>query len=435
MNNIQPISNALLCSNCGACKAICPVNAISFQTSSIGRMYAIINENCIECKACTKVCPSLDSFNLHTVYNDKYIGNILHVYSGKSTNKELFRNSQSGGACTAVISYLFKHKLIDAAIVCKMYPGNPPINKAIVINNIDDLLYCQKSCYTPVDMLSALCNTENKQSVALVGLPCHIQGAVNLMKQSRKFRNITYKLGLICDRTLGETLKDVMISYLPKGSKCSIFWRKKVVYTDDDRGYNYINAPVVLESKSQKIILPNTYRFALKDYFTLPRCKVCYDKLNTHADIVFGDPWGMTNVNWEKGENVILVRTPKGEELIYQMYNSGELKLEQKDIIEVIKGQHIAERKKTVTAYAKAIRTLHENCESYLCKQEDANVEDKNILDAQKTLRIFIENEKLTKSQIITQAKLTIHKYILQQRFRTSLLFKVLSHIKRIIKR
>ena len=178
MNNIQSVSDALLCSNCGACKAICPVNAIAFQTSSMGRMYAVVNNNCIECKACTKICPSLDHFNLHKTF------------------------SQSGGACTAIVSYLFERKLIDAAIVCRMYSGNPPVIKSIVINNSNELSACQKSCYTPVDLLSALQNTGEKESIALVGLPCHIQGAVNLMKQSRKFRNISYKLGLICDRTL-----------------------------------------------------------------------------------------------------------------------------------------------------------------------------------------------------------------------------------------
>ena len=433
MNNIQSVSDALLCSNCGACKAICPVNAIAFQTSSMGRMYAVVNNNCIECKACTKICPSLDHFNLHKTFKDKYIGNILNVYSGKSTNKKIFRNSQSGGACTAIVSYLFERKLIDAAIVCRMYSGNPPVIKSIVINNSNELSACQKSCYTPVDLLSALQNTGEKESIALVGLPCHIQGAVNLMKQSRKFRNISYKLGLICDRTLGLTLQDVMMSYLPNPTEVTIAWRKKDFHNNGVY-YSYKQAPVALESKDRQYVLPNTYRFLLKDYFTLPRCRVCYDKLNTFADIVLGDPWGMSDIDWQKGESVIITRTSKGEELIKQMHDSNELELKKKDVAEVINGQHISERKVSVTAYSKGMEGLHQTCKSYLYKQKDAHIEKKDIQNSQKDVSTFIMKEQLTKLEITTKARTIIQKYERCQKWRTTFLFKTLSRIKRIIK-
>lgn len=56
---------------------------------------------------------------------------------------------------------------------------------------------------------------------------------------------------------------------------------------------------MVVSESGQEKMLPNSYRFALKDYFTSPRCRVCYDKLNTFSDLVFGDPWGMSGVDWE----------------------------------------------------------------------------------------------------------------------------------------
>ena len=40
MNNIQFISDAYMCSNCGACNAICPKGAISFDYTSMGRLFA-----------------------------------------------------------------------------------------------------------------------------------------------------------------------------------------------------------------------------------------------------------------------------------------------------------------------------------------------------------------------------------------------------------
>ena len=37
---------------------------------------------------------------------------------------------------------------------------------------------------------------------------------------------------------------------------------------------------------------------ALKDMFTAPHCRICYDKVNVFSDIVFGDPWCMDDVDW-----------------------------------------------------------------------------------------------------------------------------------------
>lgn len=90
MNNITPVSDALMCSACGACKAICPKDAIVFKYSSIGRKYATVNTSCINCGLCVKVCPSLkkeynsDANN----QNDKYIGNILTVMTGKAVSSQ-----------------------------------------------------------------------------------------------------------------------------------------------------------------------------------------------------------------------------------------------------------------------------------------------------------------------------------------------------------
>ena len=47
MKNIKPVSDSYLCSNCGACYAICPKEAISFEITSIGRHYATVNDKVV----------------------------------------------------------------------------------------------------------------------------------------------------------------------------------------------------------------------------------------------------------------------------------------------------------------------------------------------------------------------------------------------------
>lgn len=228
-SNITDVSAARMCSNCGACSAICPTDAIGFKFSNIGRLYAVVDdEKCINCGLCRKTCPSLDMQNLHSTYPDPYLGKINDILVGRCADEQLFVNAQSGGACSATVSYLFRTGKIDAAIVCGMEAGNPPVVSARLITGIEGLKVTQKSCYTPVDMLSTLKAAKGYESIAVVGLPCHMQGVEALMRLNR-FKNIRYRLGLICDRTLCNTIQDVFCSMSGLFPDYEIVWRHKLL--------------------------------------------------------------------------------------------------------------------------------------------------------------------------------------------------------------
>ena len=436
MNNIQSVSDAYLCSNCGACKAICPEDAIHFKTSSLGRMYAEVNDSCIECKVCIKVCPSIDSHNLHTVFSDRYIGEIKTAYIGKATDFKIYKEAQSGGACTATLIYLFEHNLIDAAIVCRMKTANHPVVEAYVAESANQLLESQKSKYTVVEILSALKQTATKRSVAVVGLPCHIEGVESLIRQSKKFKNVKYKLGLICDRSLGETLEDVVMSYTNEKEPGIIEWRKKD-FSADGKYYPYKTAPIRIKYNSGKnIVLPNIYRFALKEMFTSPRCRVCYDKLNTFSDIVFGDPWGMLDVDWNKGESLVFTRTSLGDKLMSDMISSGTVSMKTADIEELLKGQHVNERRRSVSVYASALNSLPlPKTDSYLYKQNDvSDISDNEKLSAINNLKGFLDNENLSKEELIGKARMIIEANMKRQKFNSLFVIRILRKIKRLIK-
>lgn len=115
----------------------------------------------------------------------------------------------------SVISYLFDTGAIDAAVLCRMDYGNPPEVKSFLVESKEGLTNYQKSCYTPVDLLSALREATSKKAIAVVGLPCHIQGAESLIRYHHRFHNIRYKIGLICDRTLCAGIQNVMLSVTP----------------------------------------------------------------------------------------------------------------------------------------------------------------------------------------------------------------------------
>ena len=346
MNNINDIKASLLCYGCGACNVVCGHQARTMQYDNIGILFPIIDETkCTNCGLCYNHCPSLDIKSIQLPdTNDKYVGHVEHVYIGKATDERIYRNSQSGGLVTATIKYLFDSGKIDAAVMCRVEDAVVYTVKAVVVTSPEELHLCQKSSYVPIDIVSALKQTESYKSIAVVGTGCHIQGVRALQNFNKKYRDrIKYTLGLICDRTLCKTCTDVLYGNQLTNVPKRLVWRDKTL--------SYKNARLLIKTSAKsEIEIPRWKRFALKNPFTNPRCRICFDKLNTNADIVFGDPWGMSNVDWGKGMSVVLTRTQTGTELMSDLVSYHHAELQEAPLQEVLKGQHIAKRKRDVSS-------------------------------------------------------------------------------------
>ena len=345
-NNINDIKASQLCYGCGTCNVMCAHQAITMQYDNIGRILPVIDEEkCIECGLCRSNCPSLDEKRSQLPdTDDKYVGCVEKTYIGKATDEVIYRNSQSGGLVTATVKYLFDTGQIDAAVMCRVEDAVEYTARAVVVTSVEELYSCQKSSYVPIDMVSALRQTESYKAVAIVGTGCHIQGVRALQNFSKKYRDrVKYTLGLVCDRTLCKTCTDVLYWNQFKDQSKRIVWR--------DKSVNYKKARLLIRTADEKIVkIPRWQRFALKDPFTNPRCRICFDKLNTNADIVFGDPWGMSNVDWENGMSVVLTRTQVGEEIVSDLTAHHQAELHEAPLEEVLKGQHIEKRKKDVSS-------------------------------------------------------------------------------------
>ena len=151
--------------------------------------------------------------------------------------------------------------------------------------------------------------------------------------------------------------------------------------------------------------MPNSYRFALKEVFTNPRCKVCNDKLNVNADIVLGDPWGMSGVDWVNGDSLIITRTALGKQLFEELLSQNLVTATEHDISEVISGQHVETRNK--------------------------NVEEE--LRTHEYLNRYRQTESLSQKEIIVFARHYITKQIRKKRITQSLPYRIYRKIVTII--
>ena len=88
------------CCGCSACEAICPKNNIRMQTDDEGFKYPLFlgEEHCINCNLCIKVCP--------LKIKDKATPLDRSYYAGVCNDKNVWNESSSGGAFTAICSSL-----------------------------------------------------------------------------------------------------------------------------------------------------------------------------------------------------------------------------------------------------------------------------------------------------------------------------------------
>ena len=82
------------CVGCGACKNICPKNAITMKLNDEGFYYPEIDkEKCINCHLCHKTCPAINN-NLKKAESK--------VYAYCTSNINTWISSTSGGAFTDI---------------------------------------------------------------------------------------------------------------------------------------------------------------------------------------------------------------------------------------------------------------------------------------------------------------------------------------------
>lgn len=376
---IKVVSETAECCSCGACNSICPKDAIIIKSTNIGRKYADVNDNCIDCGLCVKVCPVLNVSNQQN-FQDIYVGNIHSCYVGKSLDECIYVNSQSGGMCTTVLKYLFDKRLIDAAVVTYMDEGSVPHVHGQIVTSVEELYNSQKSCYTMVDVLSVLNDTFQYKSIAVVGLPCQIHAVNELSKASKRYSNIKYRMSLVCDRSLCSLIQDVMLDLAKlNGEHVRIQWRNKNG-SFNNQVFSYHNAPITISSKGKIIAsLSRENRLALKDFFTPPCCHNCTDKLGIYADLVFGDPWGVSGIDSKNGESLVIIRTETGEKVISECVASNYATLRRVDTNEVIKGQKIDKKRNKAIGIAEKQKSAFLSVE--MLNKEDIIAEAKNVLD------------------------------------------------------
>jgi len=194
------------CSGCGACVAVCPADAISFEegemvTSPKSNGYCKQATDGVLCGACYAVCPRIGDQPAET------LGKYLELVSAKATFEIPHR--QSGGAVTAILKNALDEGLIDAIVTVTedrwtMQPSS------VIITKSDVLVQQAGSRYSWwVPLLAALKEAviERKfRRIAVIGVPCVVQAVARIRESDHDLlkpyaKSIRLVLGLFCTET------------------------------------------------------------------------------------------------------------------------------------------------------------------------------------------------------------------------------------------
>lgn len=313
----------MLCQSCGMCEGICPVGAVKTEKNCYGQFIPIWNrEKCVDCKKCVDSCPAVQRGEGERSVIGKYRG----IYLVRSVNKRDVEEGSSGGAVTALLRYGLKKGVFEEVLTTSS-EGSPIASKPVYTKCVDGL---GGSKYVS----EPLCQIYDpqKKRIAVTALPCQA-------KAIRDQSDLPFIFGLFCSKTILEDL----LCYIARRNGADerkikdVSWRngkwpgKFILHFDGGENISY---PYL---RSGFTGVYNSY------FFSSSGCLLCDDYFAESADISFGDPWGKTTAGQERsGQTVVIARSQRGQELLLEAAQNGEVILETFPVEQLIKG-HLKE--------------------------------------------------------------------------------------------
>lgn len=289
-----------LCSGCGACVAVCPADALYFETgenssSPINNGYCKAAVDDVPCGACYEVCPRLDE------QPSSLLGDYLEIKAAKAEFE--VPGKQSGGAVTALLETALVNGQIDAVVTVTQDPWTLKPS-SMVITEKEALISQAGSRYNWwVPLVSALKEAvirKKYRNIAVVGVPCVVQAVRKMLESEHDLvrpykKSIRVVIGLFCTESFdyeklvaGKLKKEFEVEPM-QVSRMNVKGKLEITLNDGTEFLIPLNE------------LEDTIR---------PGCHVCTDFTALKSDISAGA------VGSPDGYTTLIVRTPVGKHLL-----------------------------------------------------------------------------------------------------------------------
>ncbi|HDD36347.1 MAG: Coenzyme F420 hydrogenase/dehydrogenase, beta subunit C-terminal domain [Archaeoglobaceae archaeon] len=272
-----------ICSHCGTCATICPVNGIKVEDKPI--YFPNWEKECIDCGACIKVCPRWDYKPLNG------IGDYLEILAAKSKRFK----GQDGAMVTEIMASAFEMDLIDRAIFVGRDENWKPITS--IVKDIEQLFEetIRGTKYSFADVMPRIKEVVKDYRVGVIGTPCMMSGVRKLQQESGIFNNIKLAIGLFCTENFYHWQ---LHEFLLKEKNVEM---KDAVKTDIKRGKFIVSL-----KNGSKVSFP------VKEFDPIipSGCEVCQDFAAIESDVSVG------SVGSKAGYSSVIVRRENAKKVL-----------------------------------------------------------------------------------------------------------------------
>lgn len=307
------IQDKTKCCACGACIAVCPKDAIHFETDEFGNRYPkVLTDKCIQCGLCNKTCP---------LENEKEFKRNLETYAAVYKDKALL-NSASGGAFYG-LAKSFLEKTGGIVYGCMYAQDMTPVIRGVF--KTEDLCLLQGSKYA-MSVITKEVFKEIKsylkdgKKVLFSGVPCQCSAIRHYCKNLDNL----YTIELLCHGFVDQDYWKDYVSLLQKKHKTNLV---DFAFRNKDKG-NFVARYVARyvapngNIKDKRFYAnPSTsyyYHYFLSGKIYRENCYQCkFAQMQRVSDVTIGDYWGYHgNLDGSKGISAIMIQTDKGKELL-----------------------------------------------------------------------------------------------------------------------
>ncbi|TFG22482.1 MAG: NADPH-dependent glutamate synthase [Promethearchaeota archaeon] len=301
--NISEIQEKKICSGCGLCVSVCPVNAIKFKDDIL----TIDLDLCINCGLCYACChrtffPKELEINeacneIDAKFQEEFNG-FKEIHTAQTRDSEIKRVAQDGGIVTSLLKAAFNEKVIKNALVVGEFKDGFSLKPLpLLVKNEVELLRSSGTKYSNAHILQLLHEARGVEDLAIVGTPCTMQALKKISfypLNKPYYNNIKLKIGLFCMESFDyqkiiEILKEEFNKIPEEIKKMDINNGHFFVY---DKNY-----------KSYSIPIKNIKKYGRYG------CFLCSDLTTEHCDISVG------SIGSNPGWSTMIIRTEIGQNL------------------------------------------------------------------------------------------------------------------------
>lgn len=312
MSNHIVINQPENCCGCAACVNACSLNAITMKEDEAGYLYPAVDENvCVNCGKCISVC------NFAT--KNAGANGEPEVYAAAINNKEVLKESSSGGIFTAVAQAVLDK---GGAVFGAAWDNNLSL-KHICVENVEDLAKLRGSKYVQSDIGNSFSRLKSLlkegREVCFCGTPCQVAGLKSYL--ATDYENL-FTIDIICHGVPNIKMLHDDLAYVSRKKNEKI---QDVKFRDKQYGWG-VKGSIKYGDSKMKYSADNSpyYFYFLKGEMYRDSCYNCrFPSENRQGDITLGDYWGIKQelianlgeVDPDLGISCVLINTPKGRQM------------------------------------------------------------------------------------------------------------------------